>query len=178
MNFRPKLAVRCGVATILAIVLAGCGYHVGGRGSALPPTIHTIAVPALVNRTPRYRIEAKLTQAVVREFLSRTSYRVVSDPAGGDAVLQGEVTSLESSVAVFDTATGRATTMLVTIRLKVSLLDQQTKAVIYSDDNFLFRQPYEISTDVPTFFDEANPALDRMAREFAQRLVAAILEKF
>jgi outer membrane lipopolysaccharide assembly protein LptE/RlpB len=171
-------ATRNGIVLAVAILLSGCGYHVGGKGSALPPTIHTIAVPALVNRTPRYRIEARLTEAVVREFLSRTSYRVVSDPAAGDAVLRGEVTSLESAVAVFDTTTGRATTMLVTIRLKVSLVDQQTKAVIYSNDNFLFRQPYEISTDVPTFFDESNPALDRMCGEFAQRLVAAILEKF
>jgi outer membrane lipopolysaccharide assembly protein LptE/RlpB len=162
----------------MAFEIAACGYHVGGRGSALPPTIHTIAIPALVNRTPRYRIEAKLTQSVVREFLSRTSYRVVSDPGAGDAVLQGEVTSVETAVAVFDTTTGRATTMLVTIRLKVSLVDQQTKAVIYTNDNFIFRQPYEISTDVPSFFDESNPAIERMSRDFAQRLVSAILEKF
>jgi hypothetical protein len=31
---------------------------------------------------------------------------------------------------------------------------------------------------VPNFFDEQNPALDRLSRDFAGKLVAAILEKF
>ena len=163
---------------VLAITLSGCGYHVGGQGSALPANLHTIAIPAFVNKTSRYRVEQKLTQAVIREFLSRTAYRVVSDPEAGDAVLNGEVTSLESVVAVFDSTTGRATSMLVTVRMKVWLVDRETKTEIYRNDNFVFRQPYAISTDVPNFFDEQNPALDRLAQDFSGKLVAAILEKF
>lgn len=162
----------------LAVTLGGCGYHVGGQGNALPANLHTIAIPAFVNKTSRYRVEQKLTQAVIREFLSRTAYRVVNDPEAGDAVLNGEVTSLESVVAVFDSTTGRATSMLVTVRMKVWLVDRETKTEIYRNDNFLFRQPYAISSDVPNFFDEQNPALDRLSRDFAANLVVAILEKF
>jgi hypothetical protein len=40
------------------------------------------------------------------------------------------------------------------------------------------RNEYEISTDVKSFFEEQDPALDRLARDFAQRLVAAITENF
>jgi outer membrane lipopolysaccharide assembly protein LptE/RlpB len=163
---------------LIAATFAGCGYHVGGQGTALPTNLHTIAIPAFVNKTSRYRVEQKLTGAVIREFLARSSYHVVSDPAAGDAVLNGEVTSLESVVAVFDSTTGRATSMLVTVHLKVLLVDRQTKAEIYRNDNFVFRQPYAISSDVPNFFDEQNPALDRLSRDFASQLVAAILEKF
>jgi hypothetical protein len=166
------------VIVSLAGVMSNCGYHVGGQGSALPANLHTIAVPAFVNKTSRYRVEQKLTGAVIREFLARSAYRVVSDPAAGDAVLNGEVTSLESVVAVFDSTTGRATSMLVTVHMKVLLVDRNTKAEIYRNDNFVFRQPYAISTDIPNFFDEQNPALDRMSRDFAEKLVAGILEKF
>jgi outer membrane lipopolysaccharide assembly protein LptE/RlpB len=166
------------VLVSLAAALSGCGYHVGGQGSALPANLHTIAIPAFVNKTSRYRVEQKLTGAVIHEFLARSAYRVVSDPSAGDAVLNGEVTSLESVVAVFDSTTGRATSMLVTVRMKVWLVDRETKAEIYRNDNFVFRQPYAISTDVPNFFDEQNPALDRLSRDFAGQLVAAILEKF
>lgn len=162
----------------MALALAGCGYHVGGTGSALPPGLHTIAVPAFVNKTPRYRVEQRLTEAVIREFLARSSYHIVSDPSAGDAVLTGEVTNLDSTVAVFDTTTGRATAMLITVHLKVLLVEQPSKKEIYRNDDFVFRQPYAISTDVPSFFDEQNPALDRMSRDFASHLVAAILEKF
>ena len=166
------------VTMTFVLALAGCGYHVVGQGTTLPPNLKTIAIPAFVNHTPRYRLEQKLTEAVDREFLSRTSYRVIADPSGGDAVLHGEVTAIESAVEVYDTTTGRATAMLITVRMKVSLVDQQTKKELYRNDNFVFRQPYAISTSVSNFFDEQNPALDRMCRDFASALVAAIVENF
>jgi hypothetical protein len=50
--------------------------------------------------------------------------------------------------------------------------------VLYQNDNYVFRQPYEISTDVTSFFQEEGPALDRMSQDFASRLVADILENF
>jgi outer membrane lipopolysaccharide assembly protein LptE/RlpB len=174
----PRIRAGIIVAIGCALALSGCGYHVVGTGNSLPQTLHTIAVPAFVNKTSRYRVEQKMTQAVVRELLARTSYRVVSDPAAGDAVLQGEVTSLESLPEVYDTTTGRATAMLVTVQMKVSLTDQATKKVLYQNDKFVFRQPYAIATDVTVFFDEQNPALDRMASDFANKLVSAILENF
>src|SRR2546425_8863517 len=40
---------------------------------------------------------------------------------------------------------------------------------LYQNDNFLFRERYEVSTDVPSFFEEQDPALDRLARDFAAK---------
>jgi outer membrane lipopolysaccharide assembly protein LptE/RlpB len=160
-----------------AIALAGCGYHVGGRGSALPPDLHTIAVPAFVNKTHSYKLEQRLTASVIHEFLARTSYHVQSNPEGADAVLHGEVTSIESVVATYDVTTQRATAMLITVKMKVWLEDRDNKE-IYRSDDFVFRQPYEISTDVAAFFDEQSPALGRLSSDFARQLVSAILEKF
>ena len=44
----------------------------------MPPGLKVIAVPALKNDTPRYRIEQRMTEAVVHEFIARTKYRIVS----------------------------------------------------------------------------------------------------
>jgi outer membrane lipopolysaccharide assembly protein LptE/RlpB len=161
----------------IAAALQGCGYHVGGRGSALPPTWHTFAVPAFVNKTHSYKLEQRLTGAVIHEFLARTSYHVVSEPTGADAVLHGEVTSIESVVATYDPTSQRATAMLITVKIKVWLEDSDQKEV-YRNDEFVFRQLYEISTDVASFFDEQSPALQRLSADFARDLVSAILEKF
>jgi hypothetical protein len=68
--------------------------------------------------------------------------------------------------------------MLVSVRLKVLLEERETKKILYQNDNYLFREAYEISTDPATFFDEQGPALDRMARDFASRLVADVVENF
>jgi outer membrane lipopolysaccharide assembly protein LptE/RlpB len=168
-----------GAAVLLvAIFVAGCGYHVAGRGTALPSTLHTIAVPAFVNKTHSYRIEQRMTQAVIREFLSRTSYHVVSDPGSADAVLHGEITGLDSNAVIFDPVTGHATTMLVQMHARVWLQERESKKILYRNDDYLFRQEYQITSDIPSFFDEQGPALDRMAHDFASRLVVDILENF
>ena len=159
-------------------LLPSCGYRVAGRSEGLPKSIHVIAVPALENKTTSYRIEQRLTAATVHEFLAKTRYRVVSDPANGDAVLRGKVLSLEAVPLLFDTATGRATTMLVTVKCEVTFEDRETGKVLYHTDNFLFRNQYEISTDVKSFFEEQDPALDRLAQDFAARLVAALTENY
>jgi outer membrane lipopolysaccharide assembly protein LptE/RlpB len=160
------------------LLATACGYRVAGRGSRLPAAWKTIAVPALANRTSRYRIEQRLTEALVREFLARTSYHIVQDENAADAVLHGEVTGIETSGVLSDTNTGRATTMLVTLRVSARLADRATGKPVYENNNFVFRDEYEISTHPASFFDEADPALGRMAHDFAAALVSAILENF
>src|SRR6266446_4657560 len=143
----------------------GCGYHVANHSDALPKNIHVIAVPAMENATTSYRIEQKLTSATVREFLAATPYKITSNPAAGDAVLRGKVLTLEAVPLLFDTQTGRATTMLVTVRCEITLTQTETQKVLYHTDKFIFRNEYEISTDVKSFFEEQDPALDRLARD-------------
>ena len=180
----PGAFALMGAVTVASALFAGCGYHVAGRSDALPKSIHVIAVPALENKTTSYRIEQRLTTATVHEFLAKTSYRVVPDPANGDAVLRGKVLSLEAVPLLFDTATGRATAMLVTVKCEVTFELRETGRILYHTDNFVFRNQYEISTDVnnpssvKNFFEEQDPALDRLAQDLAARLVAAVVENY
>jgi hypothetical protein len=68
--------------------------------------------------------------------------------------------------------------MLVTVRCAVVLEEGEKKTILYKNDHLLFRNEYEISTDVNSFFSEQNPALDRLARDFAKQVVSAVLEGF
>jgi len=158
--------------------LTACGYHVAGRSDALPKSIHVIAIPALENATNSYRIEQRLTSATVHEFLTATPYKISSEPSAADAILRGKVLTLEAVPLLFDTQSGRATTMMVIVRCEVTLTQTESQKILYHSDKFIFRNEYEISTDVKSFFEEQDPALDRLARDFAQRLVASITENF
>jgi hypothetical protein len=167
------------VAILAAIFCAaGCGYHVVGRTSEMPSSWHTLAVPIFVNHTSTYRIEQRVTEAVIHEFLVRTKYHVTPSEAGADAVLHGEITDIEAVPLLFDATSGHVTTMLVTLKLKVTLTDEQTKKVVYRDDNFVFRNEYQVSSDVNRFFQEEDPALGRMSRDFAADLTSRVLEGF
>lgn len=157
---------------------AGCGYHVAGHAAQLPSEWNTIAIPAFTNDTTRYRIEQRFTQAVIREFITRTKYRVVQDTQSADAVLHGEVLSIDANPILFEATTGQVTTMLVTVHAKVQLVDNHTEKPVYKNDDMVFRNEYQISTDVNSFFEQQDPALERMARDLASHLVSDVLESF
>src|ERR1035438_1955205 len=72
--------------------LSGCGYHTLGAATHLPPGLQTLAVPLFATRTEAYRTETVMTQAVIREFATRTRLRVTPDTSGDpDAVLHGTI---------------------------------------------------------------------------------------
>jgi outer membrane lipopolysaccharide assembly protein LptE/RlpB len=163
---------------LAALAAAGCGYRVAGRAANLPSEWKTITVPAFKNDTTRYRIEQRFTQAVIREFVTRTKYRVVQDESSADAVLHGEILSIDTTPVLFDADTGQVTTMLVTVHSKVRLVDNRTQKPVYQNDDMVFRDEYQIPSDVKSFFEEQDPALERMSRDLASHLVANVLEGF
>jgi len=166
------------VALLTAVLCGACGYHIAGRASKLPSDWSTIAIPAFKNDTTRYRLEQRLTEAVIREFIERTKYRIVQNVQSADGVLHGEVLSIETTPVIFNSTTGEVETMIVTIRTSVSLVDNKTSQVEYKNDDMVFRDEYQISSDVQSFFDEQSPALGRMARDFAAKLVSNVVENF
>lgn len=131
-----------------------------------------------MNHTAAYRIEQRVTNAVMHEFLVRTKYHIVAGEDGADAVLHGEITDIEAVPLLFDATSGHVNTMLVTLKFKVALVDETSKKVVYRNDNFVFRNEYQVSSDVNRFFQEEDPALGRMSRDFASDLVARVLEGF
>src|SRR5580693_10106892 len=140
-NKDPQRAAPLIVISVLLLVasVSGCGYHVAGRAGNLPAQWTTIAVPAFKNDTARYRIEQRFTAAVIRQFVQRTKYRIVQNPESADAVLHGEVISIDTNPVLFNATTGQVTTMLVTVHTKVQLVDTSTQKVVYKNDDMLLR---------------------------------------
>jgi outer membrane lipopolysaccharide assembly protein LptE/RlpB len=165
-------------AVFAALIGGGCGYHVAGHAAQLPSEWQTVAIPAFTNDTTRYRIEQRFTQAVIREFITRTKYRVVQDTHSADAVLHGEVLSIDTNPILFEATTGQVTTMLVEVHTKVQLVDNHTQKTVYKNNDMVFRNQYQISTDVNSFFEQQDPALERMSRDLASHLVSDVLENF
>src|SRR5262245_53282363 len=64
------------VCLALLFVAPGCGYRLAGKATAIPPNVDTVAIPMFTNRSTKYRLEQRLTAAVVDEFISRTHYRI------------------------------------------------------------------------------------------------------
>jgi outer membrane lipopolysaccharide assembly protein LptE/RlpB len=177
---------RCGIIALSAILAlltltASCGYRQAGATTSLPPDVKVLAIPSFQNQTHTYHLETGLTGAVIREFNTRTRYRIVQTSGTPsdlpDATLQGTVVSAQVAPVAYDSVTGRAATGLVTIVIKVTLTARDGR-VLYSNPNYTFRDQYQISNELSSFFEEEGPALDRLQRDFSRTLVSDILEAF
>jgi outer membrane lipopolysaccharide assembly protein LptE/RlpB len=177
-TFRTANRWAATIALGASLAGTGCGYHRVGSKVELPQNIHTIAIPGFVSHSQTFRIEQLLTDAVVREFNSRTQYRVIHDTkSDADAVLKATVLSASATPLAYDSQTGRAASALVTVSIQVTLTDRQGK-VLFENPSYLFHDQYELSRDLQSFFEEDSPAVDRLSRDFARTLVANILEAY
>jgi TolB-like protein len=156
---------------------AGCGYQVAGTANVLPTEIRTIAVLPWGNVSTQYKLSDAIAEAVTRELITRTHYRVISDPAKADAVLSGAVANLFSSTTIVDPVSGRSTGAQVIVQVQARLMDKNGK-VLFERPNIEFRDRYEISIDPRQYFDESQPAMLRLSRDVARTIVSAILENF
>jgi hypothetical protein len=163
---------------IAALLLcSACGYRTSPKNAALPD-VQTLAVPAFVNKTQGYRAEQILNAALVRELTTRTKYHIIHEESpDADATLHATVSSLRSAPVTYDSITGRASSSLVEVKMRISLVDKHGK-VLFENTDYTFREEYQISAQVSSFFDEETPAMDRMSRDFARSLVSTILEGF
>ncbi|HEV2424790.1 MAG TPA: LPS assembly lipoprotein LptE [Terriglobia bacterium] len=179
MRFRPGILSPIAISAIAAsCLMAGCGYHVEGHVSSLPPDVKIVAVPTFINKSQQYRIEQRVSDAVARQLIERTHYKVTSDPDEADAVIQGTVTGVSTGVIAFNINTGAATALQVVVSASVRVVDRHTNKVLFSNPKYLFREEYQVSQSNSQLFEEEGPALERLSHDFAQTLVTDILENF
>jgi hypothetical protein len=172
-------AVVLGAALGVTFGLSGCGYHVAGTQSELPKTIHIIAVPPFDNATIRYKLTDLLPEDIDREFISRTKYQIISDPAQADAVLHGTVLSYAAYPTLIDQSNGRTSALQVIVRLAVTLTDRSTGKVLFTRPYYEAHERYEASvTNNYQYFDESTSAVQRLSKDVARDLVSSILDNF
>jgi len=140
----------------------------------LPSRIKTVAVPAFQNNALRYKVESRFTEAVVNELIHRgRGLRVQGEREGADAVIEGVIKSFSYGGVLLDDK-GRARIFEVTIEAAVTVRDQISNRVLYDNQNFVFRGEFEFANDPRNFFNEEDPAVERMARNFAESIVSTL----
>src|ERR1700756_5463857 len=87
-------------------ILSGCGYHTLGAATHLPPEAHTLAVPVFATRSDTYHTEVVMTEAVIREFATRSRLRVTPDATKDpDVVLRGTIQQESVALLTYNTST-------------------------------------------------------------------------
>jgi len=145
--------------------------------AGLPRHIRTVAVPAFQFEAKglRYKVESRFTDAVIREIVRRgNGLKVQGTLLGADAVLEGTIRDFSFSGVLLDSE-GRARVYEVTIITAVTIRDLRENKILYDNQNFTFRDSFEFTSDPRSFFNEEDPAVERMARAFAESAVSGFI---
>jgi len=175
MRSLPRLLIAASFGLAL-LSASGCGYHTLGAATHLPPDVKTLAVPVFATRTEANGTETAMTEAVVREFIARTRFRVTTNSDDdADAVLHGTILKQSVAPLTYNAATQQSSSFVITIVASVTLTARNGR-VLYENKNYVYRESYQSTTDLPTFIQEDPAAIQRLSREFARQLVADIVE--
>jgi hypothetical protein len=172
MKFINLLAVIC----LLLLVTGFTECYKPVTNSGLPVRIKKVAVPPFQfeARALRYRVESRFTEAVAKEVIKRgRGLKVQGNREGADAVIEGSLRDFTFGGVLLD-RTGRARVYEVTIVGTVTVRDTKENRILYDNQNFVFRDSFEFTDDPRTFFNEEDPAVERIARAFAESVVSAI----
>ena len=183
MNKNLKICRTCAylkIALMFGVLLfPGCGYRLRGAVGRLPGGAESIGIPTFRNLTGEPEIEQIMTRAILREFTARTRGRVNSSDSDADIVLLGEVKDVSAVPVTFGAQNSGELTFSsafqVTVRIGAKLVRRRDSAVVWENENFVFRERSLLSSDVRNFFAEDNPAFERLAHNLAASLAGVVL---
>jgi len=161
------------------LLFAGCGYHLVGTASTLPPDLKTLHVEVFKNSTGWADVDQRLSESLTAEWVRRRRYVLVDDPKDADIVLRGRILSVRSTPVTVDSH-GRATEYQMTLTVSAELLDVRGKKPkkLWADKGFSRRTSYPVDIDAVDYFDRQTQAIEDVSRELARDLVTAVLEGF
>jgi outer membrane lipopolysaccharide assembly protein LptE/RlpB len=171
----PRPAARGLVAIVLACALAGgCGYSL--TGSTLPAHIRTVAVPVFVNRTQEPGVENFITRAVAEAFTTSSGLKVV-DPAGADAILEGEIVGYALQPLSYNQAANvREYRLVVTVNLRFK--DATSGEMLLDEKGVQEKSDFSSAEDVSNSIARAETALRQAATDIGRAIVNLAITRF
>jgi outer membrane lipopolysaccharide assembly protein LptE/RlpB len=166
----------------VAVLNAGCGYALDGRGNAVPSHIVRIGVPTFTNHSDTPELDRVLAEAVREELRGRGRFTIVQDSTGVDALLTATVNPVSLTVAA-QTDNRQAQRYLMTVTATVEFKDMKDNKVLWSNPSVRVSEEYDAAvgvsvTNPAAIFTQDQNALSRLAKSFARTLVTSILTAF
>ena len=176
---RSNLIYMFIILQIAVLLFSGCGYRVRSAVGRLPGGAESIGIPTFQNKTDEPEVEQMLTRELLREFAARARGRVNSNDSETDLVLLGEVKDVSVVPVTFGAQNSGELTFSsafqITVRVGAKLVRLRDSAVVWENEDFVFRERTLLDSDARDFFAGYNPAFERIARNFAAALAGLVI---
>lgn len=167
------------LALLMLGVLPGCGYHLVGTTSNLPPDVKTLHVATFDNPTGWADMDQRLSEAIAREWVRRRRFVLVDKREQADIELKGTIRSVAINPVTLDSQ-GRATEYQMTLTVAAELDDirGEKPKMLWQDKGFSRRTSYTVDVNAVNYFDRQIESMDEVSDLLARDLVTAVLEGF
>ena len=159
--------------------LSSCGYRLSGTGALVPEGTKTIAVPSFINNTNEPYVDADITAAVIREFITDGRLRVV-DVAEADLALRGKIVKYEG-IPISYTPDSFVQQYKVRLVVDANLEDLRTKKVLWKENGIeaVFISDYKVTIgDITVTKIAKEAAIKKASQDIAWTLRSRVLEGF
>lgn len=171
------------IITLIALLLAGCGYTFSGGGTVLPPDVRKIAIPMAENRTVESGLARLITDSLREEFEKYGAVQVVESEKEADAVLDVVLERVTRESATVTTESQSDLQLDATIQLSATL-EKRNGTVLWSQSGFTVSKPVgttagSVVTSSPFFQGGAFNAGDltgQSSREVARGQEQSVFE--
>lgn len=170
MTLRPAGMALLAAALILLGACSGdpsLGYS---AASTYDTGVRTISVPIFDNKSYDYRLEALLTEAIVKEIQQTTPWRVVG-PGGADTTLTGTIVRSDLRPTAIRSGSGYAQEQAVTLVVDFQWKDNRTGDVLVDRTNFAASEIFAASLPVKERIEVGQHAtIQTLARDIVGEL--------
>ncbi|MCD6526230.1 MAG: hypothetical protein J7K75_04470 [Desulfuromonas sp.] len=163
-------------AIVCLLLVCGCGYHLPGRGEALPDDIQRVMIEPFNNKTAEPFLETQLTNEIHDQFSRRRTLEVVSTAELADAILSGTITSYRSSSVSYD-LNDDITEYRATMVVEAELIRANGEEVIWQG-SVSWREEFFANDDRAQQDYNETLAQEELSRRLAQEVYNRITDNF
>ncbi len=164
--------MKFNLLVLLSVFLSSCaGYQLGGTKPPSLASVQRISVSMLENGTLHPRAEAIATSAVTAAVVQNGTYRL-SDLDHADAVLEGEVTSIDYSALRGSRLDALAAEELTnTVKISWRLKDARDPTKLLASGSSMGQSTFFVDSNLQTARQNALPvAFERGAQNLILRI--------
>ncbi len=160
---------------LLALLLSGCGYHLVGTSSSLPPHLKTLFIPVFTNSSTEPEIHRELTSAIIDSYVTDGRLKVVRK-GQADMVMKGNLFYYELEAVSFS-SNDFALDYIVKLGVDIEVIDKVDNKP-YLKRKFKTKWDYKASDDIVDTESARFTALGKAYNELGNRLVSLLIDQF
>ena len=166
---------KCLVLTLVALVVAGCGYEFGTTVKPGSARGLQLAVPIFHNDTFEPVLDKRVTEFVRRQFLQADGLTLVNDVGAAPFVLKGRIRSYGLQTLSF--RQGFVNEQRVILQVDVTFEDAAGRKALWQESYRTSAEFFQ-TTDLATNRARQDRATEEACQAVAENIVSRVLETY